>query len=282
MPIGQGFFVLNEKFYLNNETVISHHNRALCYGDALFETIRCLGTTPVFFDIHTERLIKGMKILKMAIPDNFQIILRTYIEKLLNKNRIFKGARIRVTVFRNEGGLYTPEDRNISWIMESIPLDNEQFRFEPKGLTIDIYDAVHKPVNILSNLKTTNALIFVLAGIFRQENKLDDCFILNQYGRITESISSNVFVVKEKLILTPSLSEGCIEGTMRKTIIGLARQNGFEVIEKGVLEKNLVEAEEIFVTNSIQGIRWIAAYKDRRYFNFASRKLIAALNQEAF
>lgn len=276
------FIVLNEKFYLESEAVILHHNRAFRYGDALFETIRCLGTQPCFMEVHFERLVKGMKVLKMEVPNNFHQTISTTVKKLLNKNRIFKGARIRLTVFRDDGGLYTPENNNISWLMESDSLENEKFSLEAKGLAVDIYDDIHKPINSLSNIKTTSALIYVLAGIYRKENKLDESLILNQYGRVAESLSSNIFIVKEKTIITPPLSEGCIEGTMRRTIIDLAPGSGYDIVEKGVLEKNLVEAEEVFLTNAIQGIKWVLAYKDRRYFNFASRKLIAALNERAF
>jgi len=166
--------------------------------------------------------------------------------------------------------------------MESSALENEQFKLETKGLLIDIYDEVHKPVNLLSNLKTSNSLIFILAGIFRKENKLDECLILNQYGRICESLNSNVFLAKNNKIFTPPLTEGCIEGTMRYTIIGLAKEIGYDVEEKGILENNFLEADEIILTNAIQGIRWVGAYKDRRYYNFISRKLVIALNQRAF
>ena len=205
-----------------------------------------------------------------------------YIEKLLNRNRIFKGARIRLTVFRNEGGLYSPEKNSISWLMESTALPSEKYDLNHKGLHVDIFDRVHKPVNILSNLKTNNALLFVLAGIYRNECKLDDCLLLNQFGRIAESISSNVFLLLDNILVTPPLSEGCIAGTMRHTILELAPQIGYIIEERGILEKNLIEAEEIFFTNAIQGVQWVAGYKDRRYFNFAARKLTSALNEASF
>jgi branched-subunit amino acid aminotransferase/4-amino-4-deoxychorismate lyase len=260
-----------------------HNNRAFCYGDALFETIHCLGTGPQFLELHMQRLLKGMKALKMHVPENLNISsIKNYIEKLLNKNRIFKGARIRLTVFREQGGLYSPKNNSVSWLMEPSALEYEQFKLETKGLVIDIFDEIHKPINLLSNLKTTNSLIYVLAGIFCTENNLNDCLIFNQYGRICESLSSNVFVAKDNKIITPSLTEGCIEGTMRHTIIGLAKELGYEVEERGILEKNLIEADEVYLTNAIQGIKWVGAYRDRRYYNFISRKLITALNQKAF
>ncbi len=273
----------NGEFLKEDDYSLTHRNRSFCYGDALFETIHCLGTEPQFFENHWNRLSQGMKILKMQGDGDFsRQLLEHYIEKLLNKNRIFKGARIRLTIYRNEGGLYSPESNVISWLMESSALENEHYELNSKGLNIDIFDGVHKPVTVLSNLKTTNALIYVLAGIFKTENNLDECFVLNQYGRITESISSNVFLVKDEKIVTPPLFEGCIAGTMRHTVMGIAKHAGYSMEERGILETNLLSADEVFLTNAIQGIRWVGAYKDRRYFNFVVRKLVARLNEEVF
>jgi branched-chain amino acid aminotransferase len=277
------YILLNGKFYHTIENILSHQNRAFCYGDALFETIHCLGTQPQFFNLHWSRVSKGMEVLKMIPGIDFSAVtIQKYIEKLLTKNRIYKGARIRLEVYRDEGGLYTPENNTSSWLMESSPLEHEKYLLNTKGLVVDIFDEVHKPVNKLSNLKTTNALIYVLAGIFRKENDLDECFILNQYGRICESISSNIFIVNENKIITPLLSEGCIAGTIRHTVLSLAKEMGIETEERGLLEKHLLEAEEIFFTNAIMGIQWVGAYKDRRYFNFAARKLISRLNEAGF
>lgn len=277
------YYCHNGEFYLSDEKAISPKNRAFAYGDALCETIHCLGTTPQFLQNHWLRLTHGMQIVKMKPQKDFtKENLALYIEKLLNRNRIFKGARIRLSVFRDEGGFYTPDKESISWLLESTALDIEKYELNQKGLYIDIFDDVHKPVNILSNLKTNNALIFVLAGIYRKENNLDDCIILNQYGRIAESISSNIFLFLGEKLITPPLSEGCIAGTMRHTILGLAKQLGIETEERGILEKNLIDAEEVFLTNAIRGVQWVVAYKDRRYFNFVARKLIAALNETAF
>jgi branched-subunit amino acid aminotransferase/4-amino-4-deoxychorismate lyase len=266
-----------------DEKVITHRNRAFCYGDALFETIHCLGTAPQFLENHWLRLSEGIRVLKMKPEKEFtKDYITYYIEKLLNKNRYFKGARIRLIIHRNEGGLYSPEHDTISWLMESTPLESEKFELNTKGLVVDIYDGVHKPVSILSNLKTTNALVFVLAGIYRRENQLDDCFILNQYGRITESVSSNIFLVFENNLITPPLTEGCIAGTMRHTILSVAGDAGYQVEERGVLEKHLLEADEVFITNAIQGINWVSAYRGKRYFNFVSRKLLSKINGIGF
>jgi branched-subunit amino acid aminotransferase/4-amino-4-deoxychorismate lyase len=279
----QNYICYNGEYVPGGEKHITHHNRAFCFGDALFESIHCLGTQPQFLDNHWLRLSQGMKILKMFPDKDFtRELIKLSIEKLLNKNRIFKGARIRLAVFRDEGGLYTPEHSTISWIMEAMPLEHEKFELNQKGLVIDIFDEIHKPVNILANLKTGNALLFVLAGIYRKENRLDDCIILNQFGRITECISSNIYLVTGNTIITPPLSEGCIAGTMRSNILKIAILAGYKTEERGILEKYLLDAEEIFITNAIRGIQWVGAYKEKRYFNFAARKLIISLNELGF
>ena len=140
----------------------------------------------------------------------------------------------------------------------------------------------YKPVNKLSNLKTNNALVYVMAGLFRNDNKLDECFVLNQFGRIAECISSNIFLVSDNKIVTPPLTEGCISGIMREVIIQIATGTDYILKERGILEKDIINAEEIFITNAISGIQWVGAYKDRRYFNFLSRKFIRFLNESTF
>jgi branched-subunit amino acid aminotransferase/4-amino-4-deoxychorismate lyase len=277
------FICHNERFLLSSETSLLHNNRGFCYGDALFETIHCLGTEPQFIDRHWARLLGGIKTLKMDVIEGLsEEYFRSYIGKLLNKNRIFKGARIRLTVYRDQGGLYTPEKNSVSWLLESSALECAKYELNQKGLVIDIYDEVHKPVNKLSNLKTTNALIYVLAGLYRTINNLDECFVLNPFGRIAECISSNVFLVFGNKIVTPPLTEGCISGIMREVILEIIASGKIKLEERPVLVQELKDAEEIFITNAIQGIRWISAYKDRRYFNFMARKLLVELNKKVF
>jgi branched-subunit amino acid aminotransferase/4-amino-4-deoxychorismate lyase len=279
----QEYILLDGKFYTAGEKVLSHKNRGFYYGDALFETIHCLGTQPQFFELHWHRLTRGIEILKMVPDKSFTAeSIRKNIEKLLNKNRIFKGARVRLTVYRESEGFYSPEKDDISWLLETSALAQEKYDLNTKGFVISIYDEFLKPVNIFSRLKTTNALGYVLAAKFRKDNGLDDCLILNQYGRIAESISSNVFVAHGDTITTPPVTEGCIEGTMRQTILKIAANNGYKIIEKPLYEKDIVNAEEVFLTNAINGIHWVVAYKDRRYFNFIARKLSLKLNEMAF
>lgn len=281
---GGKYIFFNSEFHKTEQPIFNTDNRAFNYGDALFETIHANGTTPQFLELHIQRLILGMKVLKMNIPDNFRTeYFNSIIINILNKNRQLQGARVKITVFRNSGGLYTPLTNEISFIVESSPLENDRYILNNNGYAIDIFQLLRKPVNILSNLKTTNSLIFVLAGIFKKEKNIDDCLILNEKDRVIESISSNIFIVKNTKILTPALSEGCLAGIMRFTVIGLLKNLGYSVNDNCSLTiQDILTADEVFLTNAIAGVRWVLAFRNKRYYNDTSKFLVQRLNEISF
>jgi branched-subunit amino acid aminotransferase/4-amino-4-deoxychorismate lyase len=278
------YICINGEFIKSDQPVFNTDNRAFHYGDALFETIHANGTKPQFLELHIKRLTRGMSILKMNIPENFRPeYFRRLITSILNKNRQLQGARIRITVFRNSVGLYAPSSNKISFLIESFPLEHDIYVLNTKGIAVDIFEDIQKPANILSNLKTTNSLIFVLAGIFKNEKNLDDCLILNENQRIIESISSNIFIVRNSKILTPGLNEGCLAGTMRHTIIDISRNLGYSVNDNCSLTvQDLLAADELFLTNAIAGIKWVLAFRQKRYYNDTSKILIQNLNELSF
>ena len=173
----------NGKIILTEEFRPVFNNRAFQYGDGLFETMHALGTGVQFFYEHMERLIRSMKVLKMEVPVRFSIDtlgLQKEITKLLTKNRIYKGGRLRLTVFRQSGGFYSPETNEINYLIQAEHLKHDQYILNTKGFNIDIFEEVQKPVNILSGLKTTSSIFYVMAGIFKSDKKLDECLIIKE------------------------------------------------------------------------------------------------------
>lgn len=278
------FILYNGQYHLKNEFGLSFKNRAFCYGDALFETMHANGTDIQFFDDHMTRLKYGMKILKMEIPTIIETgFIEKEIIKLLHKNKLYQGVRIRLSVFRNEGGKYTPTDNNVSYIAETEYLENDHYELNHKGLLIDIFKGIKKPVNVFSSLKSANALLYVMAGSYAKEKKLGDCILLNDKENIVEGISSNIFLVKGDTLSTPPLKDGPVAGIMRKQILKIADSNGLKInYEDSLNESHLLNADEVFFTNSISGIRWVLAYKDRRYFSNIARQFVDKLNMMAF
>ncbi|MEI6021582.1 MAG: aminotransferase class IV [Bacteroidota bacterium] len=249
------------------EPSIAFNNRAFRYGDALFETIRLCNNKVMFLKDHLNRLKIGMTVLRMNLPAEFNSDnIYEFIIQLLKHNTHAPHARIRLTVFRNEGGYYSPETNDISFLIESEEMAHA-YEINQKGYWIDLFGDLKKPINKLSNIKTANALLYVMAGIAKQSMKLDECFILNETGAVCESISSNVFVVKNGTLYTPPLTEGCVAGIMRKQIMHLAHENKILVFESPLSNYTILNGDEVFLCNSVNGVNWVGQFREKFYTN---------------
>ena len=276
----QQFINHNGNFVPADQPVVKSNNRAFCYGDALFETIRIANYKTQFLKEHIERLFTGMRVLKMDThPDFSELFFEHAILELAEKNGITSDGRVRLTVFRNEGGFYAPNDNNVSFLLEITPLTETGYTLNSRGTTVDLYTEVKKSQGALSSIKSANSMIYVLAGIYKNTHALDDCILVNDKGSITEAISSNIFAVKNGVLYTSPVADGCVDGVMRKKIIEIATANRIAVYELSIMQSVLLGADELFMTNAISGIRWAVAYKQKRYFNNTSKKLTDKLNE---
>lgn len=277
--MSQQYLLFNDEFHAVDTPVLTASNRGFKFGDGLFESMRLMNGKLQFADLHADRLVSGMKALKLdgyALMDDY--FLRQKVAELAKRNKWNGNARLRLSVYRQGAGVYTPENNKAGYVLEGIPLKSGQYELNSKGLIIDVFDEMTKPVNKLANFKTSNSLLYVMAGIFKSQNRLDESIILNQHGFLCESISANVFVVYNSQIYTPALTEGCVSGVMRTAIMQLAKMNDMELIEAQINPEILKEAEEVFITNATQGIQWIMGYGRKRYFNEVSKFLIEKLN----
>ncbi len=193
-------------------------------------------------------------------------------------SEISEGGKCRISLDRAIGGTYIPDSNEVNYFIEVYPYDSNFFELNSKGYEIDIYTEIKKQKNFLSNYKTKNGLLYVMTAIAAKEKHLEDLLIVNEKDAILESSNSNLFLVSNGVLYTPSLEEGCLAGTMRMQIINLAIQHGIKVYECTILPQNLLAAEEVFLTNAIRGIVWVGGYRTKRYFNTLGRKLQAYLN----
>jgi len=253
-------------------------NRAFKYGDGLFESMRLMKGKLKFAELHAERLQKGMKALKIdgySQADSW--FLKEKVEELARRNKV-KHGRLRLTVFRDAEGLYTPTQNKMAYCLELTPVDEPRYFLNERGLIMDTYTELLKPLSWLSNIKTCNSLTYVMAGIFKQQNKLDEVFLLNQNGFLCEAGAANIFVWYQNHLYTPALSEGCVEGVMRQVVIKLAQDNNIPFTEAQINPEVLNEADEVFLTNAGKGIQWVMGYGVKRYFNRVSKGLMDGLN----
>jgi branched-chain amino acid aminotransferase len=269
----------NGFLYAEDEAIFTVKNRGFRYGDALFESIRVVNGKACFLEDHFIRLKKGMKVLKMRSANISFNELKDQIEKLILKNHINGGGRVRLTVFRSGEGLYTPEGEGKSYVIEAKPINDNLFVLNESGINIDVYNEIRRYRNALSQIKSTNNIPHVLAGIYKKENDLDDCIVLNDLGRIVEAVSSNIFLYKNHNLYTPSLEEGCMDGIMRKQILKVAGELNINVFEGMLNGSMLLQADEMFLTNAIRGIQWVGSYRQKRYYNKATKEILAHINK---
>ena len=258
--------------------VLFADNRGVRYGDAVFESMRFSNGEILFYEDHLERLGRAMNIIGIRGNEKFlSNNLRFHIHALAQANRITGAAKIRLTVFRNGAGTYIPQTGESSFIIHSEPLADENFELNTEGLRIDVFREMKKQVNVLSSFKSANSMLYVLAGLFKTKNNLDDSIILNDKENICEGITSNVFIRKNNQVFTPPLSDGCIDGVMRKNIIRLLSLEGIVCTEKSLSVSDLQSADEIFLSNVSVGIRWVGALNQKRYFNKFSASVFPLL-----
>ena len=280
----RNYIWINGEYANGKQPVLHINNRSFAYGDGFFETIHAYGTEARYLSLHFNRITKSLRVLGMVPPPFLSLeFLGSEITRLLNKNRVFGSARIRLTFFRESGGFYGPTKSGIGITIETTPLEDDFYPLNQKGYVVDIYTDIRKPINLLSPLKSSNALLYVMAAMYKQSAKLDDCIIINDQNRIAEATSSNLFLVMGNEIRTPSLEEGCVAGVMRHVVINLAKQEGYRVVDNDPVEVDMLTiADEIFLTNAIAGIRWVVGLRHKRYFGVTSRKLSQRLNELTF
>ncbi len=269
----------NGKIYKDDVLITGANSRGLRYGDGLFETIKLKNRQLILDNEHFARLWKGIAVLQFAVPKHFTPEkLEKEILLLAAKNKHEETVRIRLTVFRGNGGLYDTADHSPNYIIQTWSLPAANGQLNSNGLDIGIYEAVKKSCDILSNIKTNNYLPYVMAALEAKKQKWNDAVVLNNHGRVCDCSIANIFFIKEGIIYTPSLSEGCIAGVFRKYIISLLPTMGYNCIEKEITVEELLAADEIFLTNSIYNIRWVKAIADKNFGYAMIQKIYAALD----
>jgi branched-chain amino acid aminotransferase len=142
-----------------------------------------------------------------------------------------------------------------------------------------LYKDFYISKQLISTLKSTNKLINITGSIYANENGLDNCLLINEEKNIVEALNGNIFMLKDGILSTPPISDGCLNGIMRKQIIALSKTlDDIEVLESSISPFELQKADELFITNVIKGIQPITRYRKKEYTTTISNMLITKLN----
>lgn len=248
---------LNGRMVPADEPALPAANRGYRYGDGLFETIRVIQGRMPLGDRHFDRLFNSLGRLAYEIPAGLSAQqLHDEAIELCVRNGCRDSARVRLSISSGEGDL--PGPPRLQYLIECFPypvpdMDNQH-------LVIGIYSAARKHYDLFSDIKSANYLPYVLAARYARASGFDDALVLNPAGRIVESSVCNLFLVKDDLLITPPLTEGCIAGVMRKWIA-----ENFPVRESTVTKEDLYSADELFLTNALSGVRSVRQLEKKTF-----------------
>ncbi|MDB5230063.1 MAG: hypothetical protein JWN76_868 [Chitinophagaceae bacterium] len=272
MSEGQ-FLNYNGKIVPAGQPVIHAGNRSFRYGDGCFETMRLIKGELILGDDHFQRLFNALDILKFKPQKHFtKSFLLEAIGETVRKNKHTETARVRMNIFRGDGGLYDETDHQPNFIIETWELDRTKKELNSNGLLAGIFPGARKAADQFSHIKSNNYQPYLQAALWAKEKKLNEAFILNSNDRLADATIANIFIVNNGIIQTPALTEGCVAGVMRKYILRYCKEKGLPAEEKEISIEHMKQASEIFLTNAITGIRWVKECEGISY-----RKQVSAI-----
>jgi branched-chain amino acid aminotransferase len=254
------FFVcFSGTFLPSSQPVLQAGNRGYKWGDGIFETIKVYKGNILFSELHFERMEFSLRLLEMnSGAETGREELSEKILELCTRNRCISSARVRLSIFRTE-------EQNPGYLIEAFPLPSWFNSWQEKGQHVDLYPWSRKSCDAFSNLKTANFLPYVMASRFAQQKGMDDALVLNAENHLADSSRANIFLVKDKVIFTPALHQGCINGVIRRWIIDQVKLLGYELHQTALTDTDLLEADELFLSNSIQDIRWVSRFREKTF-----------------
>jgi branched-chain amino acid aminotransferase len=271
------YLFFNSTFHPVATPLFTAANRAYRYGEGLFETMLYTNERICFGKEHFERLHHGMQLLGITPPPGFNLpFIEDITHQLVKKNGHHPQARIRLSVTGGDGMLYRFDKNGFNFLLESFDTPVPA-QFNETGDTIGLFTTARKTTDAVSACKTANHLVYALAARFAQHNGFKDCLVLNTEGAVCDTSIANLFMVSGNKIITPPVSSGCIAGIMRGSLLKSMREKGYPVEERAILPQELDTADELFTTNVIQGIRWMAKYQEKTYRNKLCKEITAHL-----
>ena len=272
---------INGKIIQNPEAYITLDNRGFSYGDAIFETLKVIGEKPIFWEAHYFRLMASMRILRMDIPMKFtpeflQSEIATLVQSFAHSSPSY---RVKLFVYRTAGGLYTPDSNSVEYAITISSLKSDLYHLSEQDYEIELFKDYLISPNLLSTLKTNNKVVNVVGSIFAKENNYANCLLLNTENHVVEALNGNLFLVQGNVVKTPPLSDGCLKGIMRQTLMELITSSSDLTLEEASISPfELQKADEIFITNMISGLIPVSKYRKKVYSSEVSKKLLNQLN----
>ncbi|MDH5543177.1 MAG: aminotransferase class IV [Nitrospinota bacterium] len=251
------YSIVNGELRLVDDHSVNVKDRSFSLGDGLFETVKVKNYMPVWISEHLKRMENSAHFARIGYPGKNRMI--KHIDTLIESNGI-KNGFLRITLSRgtSEKGSFgdIPLDCTFAIIgsESETPADPLKAKFAPWPSNADDPAVKHKTTSRFSN---------VHAWMKGKEQGMDELLFVNTRDELAEGVFSNIFFAKGKTLCTPSLECGILPGITREKIIDLARRMQIEVSEGAFRKSDILDADEIFFTNSLSLVRYCAEFEGK-------------------
>jgi branched-chain amino acid aminotransferase len=251
------------------EAVISVFDHGFLYGEGVYETMRTYHGRPFLFDRHMRRLRRSAGMIELPLPFSDQE-LAGQIRKTQTAATLDGEAYIRVLVTRGVGELTydlkaTPNPSVVIIVKPQIDPPAEAY---DKGVRVVIVDIVRNhPATVNPMIKSNNLMNSALAMQQAVRSNAFEGVMRNYKGELTECTTSNLFVVKNNVALTPPLAAGLLPGITREFLFDIGKDIGVDVAEQILGDDDLIGADEAFLTSTTRELVPIVTVNDRTIAN---------------
>ena len=243
----------------------------------LIETIKVINGRIVFKNLHVKRLFNSLKVINV---DETEYKVEDRILRLLKYECIEKGLknfRLRLEVQKNRAHEYMPEISALKWNCTLRPLESVKYEWNEIGLKLTILPKHKKLIDKFANLKHTDRSIYEAALNYARQNDFDDAIVMNENGMASDASIYNLFIVKDNIIYTPPLTDAPVAGILRELL--LTRLPDIKIMEQSISILDIYNADEIFLTNALRGIRWVEYVDEKIYTNKITKKVFSAFKK---
>ncbi len=251
------FIVFNQQLIAKSAFQANFSNRSFYYGDGFFETILYKSGKFPFSKWHVERIINSFQLLHLKFENEFTLqSLESDLLQLIVANKVSnEDIVVKINFYRNGESGYNPTTTAYSWLAEL-----KQMPIWKDKISLCFYTEEKKSAGKISQLKSTNALIYVMAAQFAAQQIKDEAIVFNTNNQVADCTNSNLFIIHQSKMYTPPLTDGGVDGVARKMLM-----NNFEVEEKSLTANDIINADEVFLTNAVRLIQPVFQVDDKKY-----------------
>jgi len=265
-------------FILKNGKFVAADEKLFQYSDfetLLFsEKIRAIRNVFPFFEETVDLLLLKFRLLNQAVPDILSVNgreLKRQSERLLTKNKLFKSAVVQLSFFRNGD--------DTGYIFSARSMDSTGFELNKKGLLVEVFDKMAKPVSELSCLSFGSDALWKIASGYLHGSDSDEFLIINSEGKIIEGIGRKLFMIKGDQLYGVSPSAGAYMDVAGSLVAPVAEKAGLAYSEcNGFTSDQILQADELFFLDAVRGAQWILGFREKRFYNVKTR----LINEELY